>query len=101
MQTAGGADRTPPAPPDDQEARRWLLDDVQHRLFTGLSARNAWPGQVQKVEPRGLLVRVAVDCGFPVVALVTHAAVDELDLAPGRAVVATAKATAIHLVTAA
>ena len=97
----GGADRTPPAPPDDQEARRWLLDDVQHRLFAGLSARNAWPGQVQKVEPRGLLVRVAVDCGFPVVALVTHAAVDELDLAPGRAVVATAKATAIHLVTAA
>ena len=97
----GSADRVAPAAPDDQGARRWLLDDVRHRLFAGLSARNAWPGQVQKVEPRGLLARVAVDCGFPVIALVTRAAVDELDLAPGRAVVATAKATAIHLVTAA
>ena len=97
----GGADRAATAAPDDQESPRWLLDDVQHRLFAGLSARNTWPGQVQKVEPRGLLARVAVDCGFPVIALVTRAAVDELDLAPGRAVVATAKATAIHLVTAA
>ena len=97
----GGADRAAPAAPDEQGARQWLLDDVQHPLFAGLSARNAWPGQVQKVEPRGLLARVAVDCGFPVIALVTRAAVDELDLAPGRAVVATAKATAIHLVTAA
>ena len=97
----GSADRVAPAAPDEQGSRRWLLDDVRHRLFAGLSARNAWPGQVQKVEPRGLLARVAVDCGFPVIALVTRAAVDELDLAPGRAVVATAKATAIHLVTAA
>ena len=97
----GGADRAAPATPDEQESPRWLPEDVQHRLFAGLSARNAWPGQVQKVEPRGLLARVAVDCGFPVIALVTRAAVDELDLAPGRAVVATAKATAIHLVTAA
>ena len=97
----GAADRVPPATPDEQDSPRWLLDDGQHRLFAGLSARNTWPGQVQKVEPRGLLARVAVDCGFPVIALVTRAAVDELDLAPGRVVVATAKATAIHLVTAA
>ena len=100
---ADGSDshRAATAVPSEQESPRWLLDDIQHRLFAGLSARNTWPGQVQKVEPRGLLARVAVDCGFPVIALVTRAAVDELDLAPGRAVVATAKATAIHLVTAA
>ncbi|MAG34988.1 MAG: molybdenum ABC transporter ATP-binding protein [Dehalococcoidia bacterium] len=69
--------------------------------LAGLSARNTWPGKVRTVESRGLLVRVAVDCGFPVIALVTRAAVEELDLVPGREVVATAKATAIHLVTAA
>ena len=71
------------------------------RQFPGLSARNVWPGTVRAVAPRGVLVRVEVDCGFPVVALVTRPASAELALTPGDRVVATAKATAIHLVPAA
>ena len=42
-------------------------------------------------------MRVTIDCGFPLVALVTQRSVIEMDLAPGRAVTAHFKATAPHL----
>lgn len=76
-------------------------EDLGYLPLAGLSARNAWAGQVQTVEARGPLMRVETDCGFPVIALVTRAAVEDLGLVPGKRVVATVKATAIHLVSAA
>jgi tungstate transport system ATP-binding protein len=62
------------------------------------SARNRLPGLVSRVTPSGPLVRVSVDCGVPLVALVTRASADEMGLAVGRPVVATFKATAAHLI---
>jgi molybdate transport system ATP-binding protein len=62
------------------------------------SARNRLRGTVTALEPRGALVRISLDCGFPLVALVTHRAVEELALAPGRAVVALVKAPAVRIV---
>jgi len=61
------------------------------------SARNALPGKVVDltVGPQG--VRVVVDCGFPLVALVTARAVDELGLRPGGSVEAIFKASAVHV----
>ena len=44
------------------------------------------------------LVRVGLDCGFPLEALVTRRACEDLGLAPGQAVCAVLKAAAIHLV---
>ena len=44
------------------------------------------------------MVRVALDCGFPLAALVTHRACVELALAEGDAVTALVKAPAVHLV---
>jgi molybdopterin-binding protein len=41
---------------------------------------------------------VNVDCGVPLVALITRASADEMGLAVGRPVVATFKATAAHLI---
>jgi len=65
---------------------------------TGSSARNAFPGVISKVTPQGAVHRVAVDCGFLLSALVTTHAVVELGLVPGRTIVASVKATAIHAI---
>ena len=62
------------------------------------SARNRLAGEVATVEPREddgtVVVEVAVGGGVRLAALVTPESVDRLDLAPGRPVVATWKATA-------
>jgi tungstate transport system ATP-binding protein len=62
------------------------------------SARNAFPGVVSKVTPQGAVHRVVADCGFLLSALVTTHAVAALGLAPGRPIVASVKATAIHAI---
>lgn len=63
------------------------------------SARNRLSGQVVRTTPQGgALVRVLVDCGFPVVALVTRVSAQELNLEPGVTVTAAFKASAIHLI---
>jgi tungstate transport system ATP-binding protein len=61
------------------------------------SARNRLRGRVARLTPQGVLMRVVVDCGFPLVALVTRASAQELDLQPGVEVTASFKATAAHL----
>lgn len=65
---------------------------------TSSSARNHLSGAVVQIAPVGADVRVVVDCGFKLVALVTQRSVDELGLAPGTPVTATFKATAPHLI---
>jgi molybdopterin-binding protein len=61
------------------------------------SARNVLPAKVVDVTvgPRG--VRVVVDCGFPLVALVTARSLAELRLRPGAGVDAVFKASAVHV----
>jgi len=62
------------------------------------SARNRFPATVRFVTPEGALVRVALDAGFPLTALVTRSSAEELRLSPGERVVAAVKVPAIHLV---
>jgi len=62
------------------------------------SARNAFPGAVSKVTSQGAVQRVVVDCGVLLSALVTTHSVVELGLVPGRPIVASVKATAIHAI---
>ncbi|MDR3673813.1 MAG: ABC transporter ATP-binding protein [Holophaga sp.] len=62
------------------------------------SARNRFPGTVTRILPRGPCFKVELDCGFPVAAFVTPASLEALSLAPGSAVVAAFKATAVHLI---
>jgi molybdopterin-binding protein len=61
------------------------------------SVRNRLPGVVRAVVPLEGQFRVTLDCGFPVVALVTRRAFTELGVAPGERLVASFKATAAHL----
>jgi len=62
------------------------------------SARNHLAARVTAVSSEGPLVRVALDCGFPLAALVTRPARDELGLAPGAEVTAVVKAASVVLV---
>ena len=62
------------------------------------SARNRLHGTVKDVSSMGALVRVGVDCGFLLSAVVTRAAVDDLQLGPGVPIAASIKAGAVHLV---
>lgn len=84
----------------------WLVlspDHVEIRPASnppGGSARNVLPARVVGLDPREGRVQVRLDAGFPLVAAVTRAAVDELGLAPGVPVLAVFKAMACHLVAA-
>jgi molybdate transport system ATP-binding protein len=62
------------------------------------SARNHLPAVVQSVASDGPLMRVELDCGFPLIALLTKQACEELALKPGDPVVALVKAPHIHLI---
>ena len=46
----------------------------------------------------GMLVRVRVDCGIPLVASITRASAEDMGLAAGGRVIATFKASAVHLI---
>ncbi len=62
------------------------------------SARNHLKGLIIRITPSGPLVRVVVDCGLPIVALVTRGSANEMKLVEGTPVIATFKATAVHLI---
>lgn len=61
------------------------------------SARNRLNARILALEPEGQLVRVRLDAGFPLEALVTAWALEDLRLEPGLALTALVKATAITL----
>jgi molybdate transport system ATP-binding protein len=65
---------------------------------THSSARNRLPGQVRHVRAEGPVYRVTLDVGFPLDALITRSARDELQLEPGDSILALVKAHAVHLV---
>jgi molybdopterin-binding protein len=54
--------------------------------LVGSSARNRLSGQITRLIPIGPLVRVSVECGVTVVALVTRASANEMDLHIGQKV---------------
>ncbi len=86
--TASGAGAAPPAIPDE------IADPA---ALGTLSARNRLPGRIAAIEARGPVLRVTVDCGFPLAALVTRLTATDLGIAPGAPVTALVKAPAVHL----
>jgi molybdate transport system ATP-binding protein len=70
---------------------------IMRQAQPGSSARNRVAGSVSSVALEGPIARVELDCGFPLVALVTAQSAHELDLKTGDAVFAVVKATGIHL----
>jgi molybdopterin-binding protein len=62
------------------------------------SARNSVMGHIVRITPMGAQARVVVDCGFPLVSLITQGSVSELGLEQGMSVRATFKASAAHTI---
>jgi molybdopterin-binding protein len=62
------------------------------------SALNHFSGRVAELVPVGTQVRVLVESGHPLIALVTRHSVQELPLALGSAVTVSFKASAVHLI---
>ncbi len=64
----------------------------------GGSARNVFTGRIEKIVSLGLYQKVQLNCGFPLVAYVTHPSLEELLLTEGKEVKASFKATAITVI---
>lgn len=62
------------------------------------SAQNRLPGAVASRRDEGPLVRITVDCGVKLVALVTRASAERLRLLPGQPVAAAVKAPSVRVV---
>ncbi|MBI4568559.1 MAG: ATP-binding cassette domain-containing protein [Planctomycetes bacterium] len=71
---------------------------LRHQPGEGMSARNRIAARVVETRDEGPVVSVRLDAGFPLTALVTRAAREELSLAPGVEVIALVKATAVHAI---
>jgi tungstate transport system ATP-binding protein len=61
------------------------------------SARNQLTGTITRLVSLGPFIRVTVDCGMPITALITTRSCGELGLSVGMNVIASVKATAIHV----
>lgn len=74
-------------------------ENVTLSLFqeTCTSALNSFPGIINRIVPKGPYYKVELDCGFPLAAFVTARSLEELKLRAGAKVVASFKATAIHV----
>jgi len=62
------------------------------------SAQNRLAGVIATRRDEGPLVRITVDCGVRLIALVTRASADRLELVPGRRVSAVVKAPSVRIV---
>ena len=62
------------------------------------SARNVFPGRIEKITSLGPYQKVRLNCGFPLVAYVTRHSLEKLLLKEGKEVVAAFKATGIHVI---
>jgi tungstate transport system ATP-binding protein len=62
------------------------------------SARNVFKGQVEKIIPMGFYEKIRLDCGFPLVAYITHESSRQLALQAGKEVQVFIKATSIHVI---
>ena len=66
--------------------------------FSESSARNVFSGTIRKITPLGLFYRVRLDCGFDLVAYVTRQSIESLALEEGKRVIASFKATSVHVI---
>jgi molybdate transport system ATP-binding protein len=71
-----------------------LVRDAEMRT----SARNQLPAVIRAVTDEGALVRIELDCGFPLKALLTRQACADLELKAGEKIMVMVKAPQIHLI---
>jgi len=62
------------------------------------SARNVFEGNITKMSSMGPLIRIEVDCGFPLLGVITKRSAEELGLKVSGRIYASSKATAVHVI---
>ena len=62
------------------------------------SARNVFQGEIARMTTVGQLARIEVDCGFPLLGVLTKKSAEELNLNLGKKIYASFKATAVHII---
>ncbi len=67
-------------------------------LLDATSARNVFTGRITRMVPLGPYQKIHLDCGFPLVAYVTHHSGKALSLTEGKEVRASFKATAVNVI---
>ncbi len=65
---------------------------------TDTSARNRFTGTVTEMTLLGALVKVKLDCGFPLVSYITRTSQEEMGIKTGVRVCGAFKATAVHVI---
>ncbi len=74
-------------------------EDITFSLSHNItSARNLFLGAITRLTPVGPLVRLEIDCGFPLFGLVTRSSVSDLGLEIGKEIYANFKVTATHVI---
>jgi tungstate transport system ATP-binding protein len=73
-------------------------EDIECDPSPPSSARNRLMGQIQRLVPQGPLMKVIIDCGSPVVALITRSSAYEMGLEEGTPVLASFKASVVHII---
>ncbi|MDD4984294.1 MAG: ABC transporter ATP-binding protein [Dehalococcoidales bacterium] len=74
-------------------------EDITLILEPGLSsARNIFMGKIIKMISMEPLIRIEIDCGFPLLVLVTRRSSEEMGLAIGKSVYCSLKASAIRVI---
>jgi len=68
------------------------------RTKESTSARNSFPGEITRIVLFGPLARIELDCGFPLVALITKRSAEEMNLQIGNRIYASFKATGVHVI---
>ncbi|MBN1366024.1 MAG: ABC transporter ATP-binding protein [Syntrophaceae bacterium] len=63
-----------------------------------ISARNVFEAKVSKVIRQGFFYKMILDCGFPLVAYITIPSFEDLGINQGVTVIASFKATAVHVI---
>jgi tungstate transport system ATP-binding protein len=88
-----------PFQPGKEASILFRAEDVTIGTLEGpkTSARNVFQGRIKHLMPSGPFVRVIIDCGIDITALVTLRSAEDLSLGFGKQVWVSVKATAIHV----
>ncbi|KUG14263.1 abc-type tungstate transport system, atp-binding protein [hydrocarbon metagenome] len=91
---------TTPFPPGTSVTMYMRPEDITFHVKDGVrsSARNEFSGTIRKVLPIGPMVRMKVDAGIPLIAVITQRSYEELGLGLGVTTDLAFKASAIHVV---
>jgi len=68
------------------------------RARENTSARNNFEGRITRIIPLGPLTRIEIDCGIPLLGVITTRSAGEMALAVDSKIYASFKATAIHVI---